>query len=464
MLRYFRINDPYRLIGLLVIALFLFVPIIVEPPPMGIPELKSIMIGAKIKGGAIPYADLIDATAPLTTWFYGLTDLLFGKSMPARHILALIIIFSQAVYIGLIFIDRKVFSESTYVPPLLFIILFAFSYDTLALTGELIGSGFLLLALNNLFKELEFRSKRDEVVLGLGFYISLASLSSFSYCLYILAAGFIIVIYSRRDLRVFLLLLTGFTLPHLLLISSYFVAGEIDSLMLYYYVPNLQFSGLRLMDATGLITLSAVPLFFLLMSLLVLNREARFSKYQSQVLQSMFLWMAFSIIQVTYAKSLRPQSLITAIPGLCYFISYLLLLVRRRRLAEWGFWTLLLGVLSVSTLSRYGRLTRIDYGRLQVFGKADGVTEKRIVVMDTDLSPYLHNELATPFADWVLARSVFVDLDDYRNVIRVNEGFKDDLPDVIIDPDHYMTPVFDRIPGLKKHYRLASPGKYVRAD
>src|SRR5690606_19265605 len=152
-------------------------------------------------------------------------------------------ILSQAIYIGLVFINRKVFSENTFVPALIFVIFFAFSYDTIALTGELLGMGFLLLALNNLFMELEFRTKRDDTVLGLGFYISLASLSNFDYAIYFLAAAIIVILYSRRDLRIFLLLLTGFALPHLLLMVIYFLAGHLESLLQYYYVPNLRFGG-----------------------------------------------------------------------------------------------------------------------------------------------------------------------------------------------------------------------------
>jgi hypothetical protein len=465
LLRYFRINDPYRLIGLLAISLILFVPAIADAPPLSIPELKSILIGGKISHGAAPYTHLIDSTAPLTSWFYGLMDLVFGKSVLARHIVAFLIILAQSIYIGFVFINRKVFSESTYLPSLLFVILYSFSYDTLALTGELIGSGFLLLALNNLFKELEYRSKRDDIVLGLGLYISLASLSSFAYCIYFFGAGVILVVYSRRELRVFLLLLTGFALPHLLLISSYFMAGHTESLLQFYYTPNLQFRDVSLMNLTGLLYLSGVPILFLVMSLLILNREARFSKYQSQILQSMFLWLAFTIIQIMYAKGLRPQSLITAVPPISYFISNFLLLIRRRRIAEWSLWTLFLGVMLVSNLARYQRLPKIKYDRLQVSTETNkDINGKRIVVLGDNINYYQGNELATPFMDWRLSRSIFVDLDYYKNVIRIAEGFNEDLPDVIVDPEQLMRGVFGRIPYLKKHYRQERPGWYVRTN
>lgn len=460
LLRYFRINDPYRLLGLLVIAGILFIPPMVDSPPMSVPELLSILIGEKITDGAAPFTGIADTTGPLAAWFYGLMDLIFGRSLGARHIVAFLIILSQAVYIGSMFINRKVYSENTYVPSLVYIVFMAFSYDTLALTGELIGLGFLLLALNDLLSELEFRAKRDDRVLALGVFISLASLCSFEYWLYYPVAGIIVILYSRRDLRIFVLLTMGFALPHLLLISLYFVTDDLGPLMQYFYVPNLTFGATSLMAPRGLVYLSLIPALFLAAALVVINGEARFSKYQSQIFQSMLLWTAFSVIYIMHTSDRRPQSLIALFPPLSYFVSHLFLLIRRRRFAEWSLWTLLIGVFAVSTLSRYNRIEGIDYSRLQVAQDDRGLAGKKVLVLGNDVSWYAGNSLATPFLDWSLAEPVFTKLDYYENVIAINEGFSD-RPDIIIDPDRRMDAVFDRIPRLREMYREEGTGRYV---
>ncbi|HEY4652880.1 MAG TPA: hypothetical protein VIH22_00130, partial [Cyclobacteriaceae bacterium] len=59
---------------------------------------------------------------------------------------------------------------------------------------------------------------------------------------------------------------------------------------------------------------------------------------------------------------------------------------------------------------------------------------------------------------------VFGSVDYYRNVILINEGFRDDYPDVIIDPGQTMPGVFDRIPYLAKMYREEERGRYVKAN
>lgn len=257
-----------------------------------------------------------------------------------------------------------------------------------------------------------------------------------------------------------MLLTMGFALPHLLLISLYFVTDDMRPLMQYFYVPNLTFGATALMSVRGLIYLSLVPAFFLAVAILMMNSEARFSKYQSQIFQSMLLWTAFAVIYIMHTSDRRPQSLIALVPAFSYFVSHLFLLIRRRRLAEWSLWMLLIGVFVVSMLSRYDKIDMIDYSRLRVVEEDRDVSGKKVLVLTADVSWYAGNSLATPFLDWNLAEPVFTGLNYYENVIAINEGFSD-RPDVIIDPDRRMDAVFDRIPRLRDMYREAGPGRYV---
>src|SRR5688500_5311784 len=186
---------------------------------MSVPELKSMLLGEKQNEGYRMYSDVVDNTAPLAAWTHEILDTLFGRSLLARHIVAFVIIFLQSAYVGILFISKKVFSENTYIPSFLFSLLFFFSYDTLALSNELLGSGFLLLAINNLFHEIEFRNQRDESIFNVGLCTSLASLFAFSFIVYLFAAVVILLLFTRSNIRKFLLLIFGFLLPHLLAIS-----------------------------------------------------------------------------------------------------------------------------------------------------------------------------------------------------------------------------------------------------
>ena len=77
LIRYFRINDPYRLVGVLIIMLIIYVPLFINSPGITIPELKSILIGERLNEGKSMYVAVVDNTAPLTAWFHETMESLF---------------------------------------------------------------------------------------------------------------------------------------------------------------------------------------------------------------------------------------------------------------------------------------------------------------------------------------------------------------------------------------------------
>lgn len=443
------------------IGIVMFLPTLLQTPGISYPELKSIIIGEKIHEGNAPFYELIDSTAPLTAWIYGLIDFVFGRSLVARHILAFLIIFSQAAYMGILCINRKVFSDNTYLPALFFITLFAFSYDTLALTGELLGLGFLLLALNMLFRELEFRAQRDDMVLGVGLFISLASLCHFAYSVFLIAGIFALIFYSRRDIRILMLLVIGFALPHLILICTYYLIGRIDYLIDFFYVPNLSFKATQYITIKALVLMGAVPLGFFLFSLLIVTRETRLNKYQSQILQSMFIWLIFAFLCGIYSKDLRPQSFVAVVPAFSFFFTHFFLSFQRRLFAELSIWFLLVATFITNYSARYGYLSGVSYNNLLVSVESHASPlNKRILVLSDDLSYYAVNKLATPYFSWQLSKPVFERADYYENVVEIFNAIKKDPPEVIIDPDHHLKVFFERSPELKRKYISDEKGQY----
>jgi hypothetical protein len=463
LLRYFRINDPYRLLGLLGILLVIYLPLLIDAPPTMYPEFNSILVGEVANAGKSLYIDIVDQTAPLAGWFDAFFELIFGRSIVARHILVMFIILSQATYLGIVFINKKAFSESTFVPALISVILFSFSYDNFSLTPELLGSGFLLLALNNLFKEIEFREQRDEPVFNLGLFISFASLFSFPYAVFVIAAIVILGIFTRLGVRKYLLLIFGFLLPHLLLISIFYLRNGLGALVDFYYLPNLSFDTWSYVPGKSLWVLSILPLIFLVVSFVILNREARFTKYQSQLVQVMFFWLVFALLQAFYSKGLRPQNFITAIPAISFFVSHFLLLIRRRKFAEINIWVLFIGIVTIAYLARYGKLGAVRYDGLSVKESrlVPGVKAKKVLVLGHDPGVYLSNK-PTEFLNWTLTREIFEHPEYYENVVRVSNAFAADAPDVIIDPQQLFKGYLERIPSLKKEYVLAGSGEYHR--
>ncbi|WP_254155391.1 DUF6427 family protein [Chryseosolibacter indicus] len=280
------------------------------------------------------YTEVVDNTAPLAAWVHTLLDMAFDRSITGRHVVALVLIFLQSVFLGIIFITKKVFGENTFIPSLIFSILFFFSFDNIALTDELLGSGFLILALDHLFREIEFRMPRDETPFNLGLFLSIATLFYLPYITFLFGVLIILFLFARTNGRKILLMIFGFTLPHLFVISISYVNDTLPKVWEYYYLSNLSFDKEFVVSIKELLILGGLPAFYLIISIVMLNRLARFSKYQAQLLQSIFLWIGFCFIYFLFCKEVRPQTLIVLIPPITFLLTHFLLLIRRRRLAE----------------------------------------------------------------------------------------------------------------------------------
>ncbi|HWA33573.1 MAG TPA: hypothetical protein VG737_05565 [Cyclobacteriaceae bacterium] len=454
MLRYFRINDPYRLLSLFVLLILASLPALINMPSMTLHELKDIVLGEGV-GDKLLYVELIDDTPPMMAVADGILNFFFERSLRSRHVFALVILFFQAAYFGILLINNKAYSESSYVPSLIFGFLTFFSFDLLAASPELFASTLLLLALNNLFKEIEFRVDRDSIVLNLGVFLGIASLFVFSYTVFLLGSVFILVVFARTKFRKVLLTLFGYGLVHAAVFVLYYCYGEVEDLWTHFYVSNFSRIGVGLMDLKSLFILASVPGAYLLFSIFMLTREARFTKYQSQLFQVMFLWLAIALVQAWITPERTPHTFLTFIPPVAYFISYYLLLIRRKWISESMLWIFIIGIMTMNLLAVNNLLGSIDYSGLfpRNSSFAGQVAKKKVMIIGDDISLLQSNSLSGYFLNWHLSKKYFEEPDYYENVIKINKALASDPPDVIVDEDGLMNPFMERIPALKQTYR-----------
>jgi len=461
-LRFFRINDPYRLLGVLFLLVVACLPFFIDPATLTLPELKNLLLGEAIAEGKTMYVQVYDDTPPLAAAFFGLMNLLFGRSYIALQLTAFLIIFFQAAYFGVVLINNKAYGENTYLPSLIYGVLALLSFDFLSFSAELLASTFLLFSLNNLFKEIEFRVQRDETVLNIGLTLGLASLLVFSYSLFLPALVFLLALFARLSIRKVLLLLFGFFLPHGVTIILYLSWSNTSLLWQHFYLPNLLFAKTSLVSWKSLFILSSIPLAYFVFSLVMLNRVARFTRYQSQLLQVLFIWIAPCAMLLLFTKELTPHSLLVLLPTLTYFITHYFLLIRRKWISEIMLWLFLAGVISVSLLARYERIKSIDYSAMFVSAKKPSPLKgKKVMVLGDDITIYRTNSLGGYFLNWTLSKEVFQNPDYYENVIIINNAFQAYPPDVIIDEKNWMEKVMIRIPSLQKDYRREG-NQYVK--
>ena len=457
MLRFFRTNDPYRLLGVLILLVGMSLPILIIPMPVTIPELRDIVLGELLNSGKTIYIQIVDDSPWVAAWIAGVTEFLFGRSLLARHLMALLIIFFQAAFFAFILIRNRAYNESNYLPAFVFGVLCFFSFDVLSLSRELFASTFLLLALNNIFKEIEFKVQRDEIVFNIGVYIGIASLLVFSYSIFLFGSLVILFVFARITLRKSLLLIFGFIFPHIALACLYYFRGGLTEFIQYFYGSNFTFHSINLVSWKSVFWLSSGILLFFFFALIMLNRASRFTKYQSQLLQVMLLWLVISFLEIALTRELTPHSFITFVPPLAYFISHYILLIRRKWIAESMMWIFLLSVIAISTASRLNKIKSVDYAGLYVKDSKyeSFIKGKRVLMLGDDPGIYKDNGAASYFLNWDLSKEIFEQPDYYENVILVQNSFEKDMPDIIIDERDRMEKFFIRLPTLNAHYEKA---------
>lgn len=453
MLRFFRINDPYRLLAVLIILIGISLPLFIEPSATTWQELKAMVIGESLNQGNAIFTALVDDTAPLFVWSEGWMDFAFGRSLTARHIIALVLIFFQASFFSILLINNKAYNENTFLPALIFGVLAFFSFDMFSLSPELLASTVLLFALNNLFKEIEFKEQRDELVLNAGIYLGISSLILFSYSIFLIGTLVILFVFTRLTFRKAMLLVFGFGLPHLLLISIFFFRNEQYYLFQHFYIPNFTLSTVAIISSQSLLVLCAIPLLYLLFALVMLNREAHFTKYQSQLMQVMLLWLVVSFFQVLFTRERTPHSLCVFLPPLTYFLSHYLLLIRRKWLAETMLLLLLTATLTLSFIGRNGAVKSIDYSKFFSRVAYPEIKGKKVLLLESNNGVFLQNRLGSFFLNWKLSKVIFEESHYFQNLSLIERSFQENTPDVIVDPSDLMKPIFERLPKRKQQYR-----------
>jgi hypothetical protein len=462
-LQLFRVNDPYRVLFMLVLLVAGFIPILFLDPICTYPVLHSFLVGETANTGLRLYSELFDSTAPLTAWVFQTLDFTVGRSLSARGWVALVLLFWQAAFFVRLLISNRVYPDSTYVPGLIFVILCFLSFDFFTVTPALLGSLMLLFALNHLFREIEFREQRDETIFLVGFYLGAATLFLSSYSIFFLGTIVLLVIYTRLTARKFFLLLLGFGFLHFGFATYHYYLGTLPDWWTNFYRANFTWSTTAYLAPSSLFWLALIPFSYLVFSLFLMSREARFTKYQSQLFQVMFWWMIFAAIEWMITRERTAQSFITFLPPASYFISYYLLLIRRRWIAEWMTRLLLLAVVAGFFLHRAQTWRLVDYSKLAVTAQSHFPADrKKVMVLGPQRDFYLHHQLGGGLLDYELAAPQ-LHAAHMESVERVARMLRINPPDAIWDPSDKLSAFFVHLPGEAARYQKQGD-RYYRTN
>ena len=468
MLRIFRINDPYRLILVFIVIVIYKIPLFFNLDLLTVPELKYLLVGEKLASGAVLYKDLWENIGPLAGWFYMLIDLLFGKSLFTHRVISIVLLIIQAGIFNVMIINRKLYNENTYIPAFFYGIFGLLFFDVTSLSPEFLGLTFILFSFNSLFNHLELRRKNDINLINLGIYLGTASLFYAPYFIYVFAVAIGLVLFTNTIRRRYLLMLFGSLFPIFLITLYYYMIDAEDQLVTCLMWPLFDLSYRNFFDLNTLIYIVAIPLFYLVISIFKTFQSHGFTNYQVRVQSLFFLFLIFQIVFWFLWSQKAGSSLIQFIPILSFFYTHFFLLLKKKlwRIIHFNILLISLIIMYASPVLKLQILEeRLNLTKLIIdVNKGKDSSDKKILVLGEDLSFYYNNSIATPYFNWSICKSLFQNVNDYQNIIKIYESFKMELPDVIIDEHQVFPEVMKRIPEIRNQYQKTGINRYEKTS
>ena len=420
-------------------------------------DLEYLLLGEKVAGGQLIYTDIQTTVPILVGMTFGMIDFIFGKSIGVYHVLSFLLVAFQAFLVNNLISFNKVTTESTYYPALLYILFFSLSPHLYSLTPESMGLTFLVLALNFQFQHLEFRVKRDEKILGIGFYIGMSSMYFQAGVYYMIVSLLVMILFTKTLYRRYLLLLFGFFLPYLLFACYYIYKGSLDiylkTIFNIPYYPDFSMPDMIIL---------AAPAVLLVLSFLLLLQTTKLTNFQNTLNQAMFFWFLFSFIVyfITVEKEVALFSFF-AVPFV-FFMTHYLVIKKRGWLKSLIFYLFFITVIGVNLtiVLKPGVLASLYTVPKGVeAGKWEALTQdKRILVLGPDLQEYRKASHGSYFFEWKLCEPLFRGPLTYTSIIEVYEGIQKDLPEVIVDEENLFEKFRDRIPEFQQYYQRSAKG------
>lgn len=464
MLTLFRINDPYRILIVLLVLSAIRLPMIIAGLPITVSELNWLLIGEKLaSAGNTMYIDLWDSTGAFASGVYYVLHIVFGKSLMAHRVLAMVLILVQAVIFNSLLISNKAYTENNMLPSLFYVLYTLLVPELLILSPVLMGLTFVLLALSNIFKRID-NFTRDDLFLNMGLYLGIATMFYLPFAIFFVLFIVSLLLYSSAILRRMILLAHGFLLVIGITMGYFYI---FDAVGPWWQMAVATWWSIGKFNPLGwdrFFVLMVIPSAITLLAIFRTYGSGRYVNYQSKFQNVMVILLFGSLLVLAIAREVAPYMLLFLVLILAFFVPHYLLLIKKRWKSELAF--LLLALLPViSGIGVYNGwfypANYLQMERLYVVepNEAHIYQNKKVLVLGNDKSFYKNAKLATPYLNWLLCEQLFNDPDYYSKLMVINRHLSSDMPEVIVDTNGLMRPIFDRLPTLKAQY-ISQDGYY----
>ena len=160
MLSFFRLNDPSRILFLLVLAFLLRLPFLFFELPLSPDHYSWAAIGERYHQGFFLYSEIWTNAGPVYVWFLSLGSILFGNSITGQVFVGTLLIWLSAWVFNQLVNDLEALKSKSFVPGAVFVFLSAVSFEFFVFSPQLLSLPFLLLSLRYIL--LLFRKDPEE--------------------------------------------------------------------------------------------------------------------------------------------------------------------------------------------------------------------------------------------------------------------------------------------------------------
>ena len=471
MLRFFKSSLPAQLLALLILVLALRLPLLWAGLPLTAAELRGMLVGERLHGGALPYRDLYDGTAPLAAAFFAVLDAVLSRPLWLYRLAALLLLLMQALRLNLVFNRYDVHPERGYVAALTYLLVGSISTDLDTLSPLLVGHTFVVFALSALLPTSR-EGYDNRRLFRAGFLMGLAALCYLPLGLFAFVSLFAVVIFAANSFRSSLLLLCGFAFPYALVATFFFYTGALPGFVQFHLEPALAGYGTvpgGVPEAVQLRLVVAVPGTVLALALMRALGSNLGLVFQAKFRQLMLVWLLAATAAAVAGGGVAPGTLVLLLPPTAYFGLFLWQRTNPRWVPEFIF----LLVLGATVVLRYRawvpgletalRLPAESRAGLEPDPAFAAVRGQSLLVLGANQRAYINNRPATPYLDWRLAQADFGHLNEYAAVVRVARQLEAAPPRYVLDQAALLPRLQQVLPGIFSAYKpTAIPGMYRR--
>jgi hypothetical protein len=474
MLRFFKSSLPAQLLVLLVLVLALRLPLLWLGLPVTAAELRLLLLGEGVAGGAWPYRDLYDSTAPLAAAGAGLLELAWNRPVLLYRAAALGILLVQALRFNTVLNRADVHPERGYLAALTYLVVGSVTADLDTLSPLLVGHTFTIFSLSALIPTSR-EGYDNRRLFRAGFLVGLAALCYLPLAFFVLLGLFAVLIFAANSFRSALLLVCGFLSPYALVATVFLYVGALPNFGDMHLERGLR---LDVAAADGLPPAVAWPLLagvavLLVLALLRTASTALGLVFQAKFRQLQLVWLVVAVAVLVVGRGLAPGSLLLLLPPLSYFGLFLWQRLPGR--AGWLTELLFVAILGLVVVLRYrdlvpGLTSLLRLPAESAFSPRPNPAYRRLaagrpmLVLGPDRRAYVEHPAAWPYLDWTLAQGDFGHLNEYAAVVRVARSLGPQPPAYLLDQNkllprlRYLLPQlfgrYEPVPGVPGAYEL----------